>query len=91
MLQHIDLLEDAIEYGPPLHIKTWDMHNALDSVSKNPIRIAWHRAGVPQDIAQCLVETDKKGVMVIKSNHVINTWIKYGYAGVEHKRLSREQ
>ena len=82
MLQHLNLLEDAIEYGLPLHSKTWDMHKAFDSVSKNLMRMAWHRAGVPLDIAQWLAEIDINGVTVIKSNHALNTWVKRGYAGV---------
>ena len=82
MLQHLNLLEDAIEYGLPLHSETWDMHKAFDSVSKNLMRMAWHRAGVPLDIAQWLAEIDINGVTVIKFNHALNTWVKRGYYGV---------
>ena len=82
MLQHLNLVEDVIEYGLPLHSETWDMHKAFDSVFKNLMRMAWHRAGVPLDIAQWLTEIDINGVTVIISNHALNTWVRQGYTGV---------
>ena len=48
MLQHLNMLEDAIESGTPLHSETWDMHKAFDSVSKNLMRMAWHRVNSGQ-------------------------------------------
>ena len=45
----INILEDAIENGRQfLHTCTWDITKAFDSVSKNLMRLAWSRFGVPE-------------------------------------------
>ena len=72
MLQHLNLLEDAIEYGLPLHSETWDVQKEFDLVSRNLMRMAWFRTGVPLEIAQWLAGIDINGVTVIKSNHALN-------------------
>ena len=76
MLQHLSLLEDAIEYGLPLHSKSWGMHEAFDSVSKHLMRMAWHNACVLLDVAEWLAEIDINGVTVKQSNHALNTRTK---------------
>ena len=78
----INTLEDAIEKGQPLHTCTWDITKAFDSVSKNVMKLAWTRLGVPDDWVQWLVGMDEKGTTTVRTPHAIDIWNKHGAAGL---------
>ena len=50
--------------------------------SKNLMRTAWHRVGVPRDIALGLADIDIDGVTVVKSNYALNAWMINGYESI---------
>ena len=60
-LIHINIIEDAQEFGRPLHRTSFDKSKAFDSVSKNMMRIAWRRLGVPDNVADWLTDMDIGG------------------------------
>ena len=81
----INMLEDAIERGRPLHTCTWDITRAFDSVSKNVMRIAWSRLGVPDIWLQWLVGMDEGGMTVVRTPQAVNTWNKTGRQGFRNR------
>ena len=82
-LLHINLLEDAIDRNNELHTSSYDLSKAFDSVSKNVMRMAWRRLGVPTEIAEWLVEMDIKGVTVVRTPFAAQEWDKHTYHAVQ--------
>ena len=76
-LLHINLLEDAMDRNNELHTTSYDLSKAFDSVSKNLMKIAWRRLGVPKDVAEWLVEMDINGATIVRTPQ---TWISVGSA-----------
>ena len=74
----INMLEDAVERGHPLHTCTWDITKAFDSVTKNVMKLAWTRLGVPDEWVQWLVGLDEKGTTTVRTPHAIDQWNKDG-------------
>ena len=81
-LLHINLLEDAIDRNLELHTTSYDLSKAFDSVSKNLMRLAWRRLGVPKDVAEWLVEMDINGVTIVRTPFAAEQWNKHGYHSV---------
>ena len=77
----INMLEDAIERGRPLHTCTWDITRAFDSVSKNAMRIAWSRLGVSDIWLQWLVRMDEAGMTVVRTPMQSTHGIRQGGKG----------
>jgi hypothetical protein len=50
-------------------ITSYDIEKAFDLVSRAFVIASWTRLGVPRDIAHYLVEFDKQGRTIIKSQH----------------------
>ena len=82
-LLHINLLEDAIHRNSELHTSSYDLSKAFDSVSKNIMRIAWRRLGVPKDVVEWLVEMDINGVTIVRTPYAAEQWNKHGYQSVQ--------
>ena len=80
---HIDSIEAAQEADKHLHRSSWDKSRAFDSVSKNLMRIAWHRHGVPLDILQYMVNMDLDGPTVVRTPHAAVTWEDDPYVCVD--------
>jgi len=85
----INSLEDAIEQGLPLQTCTWDITKAFDSVSKNIMRLAWTRLGVPEEWVQWLVKMDENGTTTVRTPHSIKVWNKQGAAGLTRRSRKR--
>ena len=66
-IQHINMMEQAVEDGDDLFLSSWDMKRAFDALSKAVLRLGWERGGVPAVIAAWLVALDEGGVTVIRS------------------------
>ena len=66
-LQHINMMEQAVEDGDELFLSSWDMKRAFDALSKAVLRLGWERGGVPAVIAAWLVALDEGGVTVVRS------------------------
>lgn len=81
-LIHLNLLEDAWDSGRELHSTSWDMSKAFDSVSKNVMRMAWRRVGVPKDVTEWLVTLDIAGTTVVRTPYAIEQWNINGYNSV---------
>ena len=82
-LLHLNLLEDAWDSGKPLHSTSWDMSKAFDSVSKNMMRIAWRRVGVPLDVTEWLVQLDENGTTVVRTPFAVEQWNLRGYHAIK--------
>jgi hypothetical protein len=80
---HIDSIEAAHEANVHLHRSSWDKSRAFDSVSKNLMRLAWHRHGVPQSIIDYLVEMDIDGPTIVRTPKAAKTWEERPYACVD--------
>ena len=86
MLMHLNTIEDAQACKEHLHRSSWDMSKAFDSVSKYIMRIAWHRLGVPEDIANWLVSMHEDGVTVIRSEQATEAFYTSAYNGIIHSQ-----
>ena len=82
----INMLEEVIEKGKVLHTCSWDITRAFDSVSKNVMRMAWARLGVPQEWADWLVRLDEDGMTAVRTPHAIRVWNKSGRKGFTHTK-----
>ena len=80
---HIDTIEAAREANQHLHRSSWDKSKAFDSVSKNLMRIAWHRHGVPLEIFQYMVNMDIDGPTVVRTPHAAAAWDDAPYSCVD--------
>ena len=87
----INMLEDAIERGRPLHTCTWDITRAFDSVSTNAMRIPWSRLGVPHIWLQWLVRMDETGMTVVRTPNAVNTWNRTGRQGFRNRGKRKRQ
>ncbi len=87
----INTLEDAIEKGQPLHTCTWDITKAFDSVSKNVMKLAWTRLGVPDDWVQWIVGMDEKGTTTVRTPHAVDIWNKRGASGLSRRSRPRKK
>ena len=81
-LLHIDSIEAAQEAGVHLHRSSWDKSRAFDSVSKNLMRLAWHRHGVPDDLIDYLVSMDMDGPTIPRTPHASSMWTQRPYSCV---------
>ena len=88
-LMFINAIEEAVEKDEPLHVSSWDITRAFDSVSKNIIRLAWSRLGVPASWVQWLVGLDERGTLVVRTPHAIRVWDRHKSKGI--KIRSRNQ
>ena len=68
-MQLINIIEDADEFNKTFFLIAFDTKKAFDSVRKPLMVAAWKRLGVPLDIAKYLIELDKGGKTVVKSQH----------------------
>jgi hypothetical protein len=82
---YINAIEEAVEKDEPIHISSWDITRAFDSVSKNIIRLAWARLGVPATWVQWLVGLDEKGTSVVRTPHAIRVWDRHNVKGIKIK------
>ena len=78
----INLVESAKDLNTVSHRTSYDMSRAFDSVSKNIMRIAWHRLGVPPDVIEWLVELDTDGVTIVRSPFALANWALADYRSV---------
>jgi hypothetical protein len=62
-----NLIDHATDRKRPLLVALWDIVHAFDSISKNVLRSAWARLGVPPDIAHWLTALDIGGGVIPKS------------------------
>jgi ribonuclease HI len=69
LLQIINVIEDAAEFKKRLILTSFDTTKAFDSVNKPLMVAAWCRLGVPQDIANYLVNMDVGGDTLVKTAH----------------------
>ena len=79
LLQLVDVMESAQEFKQPLYLCSWDMSKAFDSPSKNLLKFAWTRLGVPKLIAEYLVNLDIDAHTVIRSPPTIAAFERDGY------------
>ena len=84
-IMFLNTLEDAIENDLPVHTSSWDITRAFDSVSKNVMRLAWARLGVPLSWIQWLIALDDNGLTVVRTPHAVRMWDKKGRKGFRRK------
>jgi hypothetical protein len=65
----------------PLYLSSWDISKAFDSLSKNTLRFAWTRLGVPTELADLLVSLDEEGHNIVNTPYSQEQWLKHGYKG----------
>lgn len=61
----LNSIEQAHRQSTPTLITFWDIRRAFDSIPRNLQRLAWHRLGVPTDLAEWFVSLDDNGAAVI--------------------------
>jgi hypothetical protein len=81
-LVFINLVESAEASKDTSHRTSYDMSRAFDAVSKNVQAIAWRRLGVPDDIADWLVDMDVAGVTVVRSPFSQARWEEDAYMSI---------
>jgi hypothetical protein len=82
MLQMINALEEAEEQGTEAYVSSWDTRRAFDSPAKQALMRAWTRLGVPPRIAQYLVNIDRGGISMVKSDLSQEMWEERGREGI---------
>jgi hypothetical protein len=79
----IDSIEAAREANQHLNRSSWDKSKAFNSVSKNLMKIAWHRHGVPLEIFQYMVNMDIDGPTIVRTPHSAAEWDDAPYSCVD--------
>jgi len=78
LLQLINLMENREEGQQPLHLISWDIRKAFDSVAKPLITAAWTRLGLPPEAAQWITALDSTGYSVLRSPYALDHWPRAG-------------
>jgi hypothetical protein len=81
LLVFINALEEAAENGTDIFASTWDITKAFDSATKELLKLAWIRLGVPLDIAVWLVDMDKVSHTVVRSPWARSVFANSSYSG----------
>ena len=61
----LNSIEHAHRQNVPTLITFWDIRRAFDSIPRNLQRLAWHRLGVPEDVAEWFVSMDDQGTAFV--------------------------
>jgi ribonuclease HI len=75
------MFEQSASSDSPLYLSSWDISKAFDSPSKNVLRFAWSRLGVPKNISNFLVSLDEGGHTIVRTPYSQNKWNRKRYAG----------
>ena len=70
-IQVINALEEAEEAGTEIHGSSWDIRRAFDSIRKPILQMSWQRLGVPERIAQYIVDLDKDCLTIPLTPHAM--------------------
>jgi hypothetical protein len=55
-----------------LHIISWDIRRAFDSIPKNLVKLAWDRLGIPLDVVKWLSDLDHDGLTFPWTPHMMS-------------------
>jgi hypothetical protein len=61
-----------LENNTEARLTLWDLRRAFDSVSRNFLRMAWTRLGVPDDCVTWLTGLDEGGKTYVASLHLFD-------------------
>ena len=75
----MNTMETAKEVQCDLYMSSWDIKRAFDRVPKQLLIFAWIRLGVPPDVAEYLVNIDRKGKTEVRTPHAQDTYWEGGY------------
>jgi hypothetical protein len=67
ILDLLNQLEKAQEWGVPALLCSWDVKRAFDSVSRTVIRMALNRLGVPPNVIRMIHEMEVEGITVVRT------------------------
>jgi hypothetical protein len=84
LLVFLNALEEAAENGTDVFASTWDITRAFDSATKELLKLAWIRLGVPDDIAVWLVDMDQVSHTVVRSPWARSVFSAAKYTGFTH-------
>jgi len=90
ILQLTNALEETIECATQINLASFDKKRAFDSVTKGHITLAWHRMGVPIELAQFLRNLDEDGQTMVKSPIAQKTWKEKGSKGFRDSSLAAD-
>ena len=80
IIQIMNALQEAMELKQDLFHVSFDTAKAFDSALKALVVAALMRLGVPQDIAQYLIDLDKDGKTIVKTQFAAEMLRKFGMA-----------
>ena len=83
ILQLVNAIEEAQENRTELFVSSWDTRRAFDSPAKQILVRSWTRLGVPERVAKYLVDIDKKGRTIIKTDIAQEVWDREGIGGFD--------
>ena len=90
ILDMVNALETSSDFSSDLFVGSWDWKRAFDTVPKQLLVWSWIRLGVPEELAQYMVEQDIGGVTVVRSPLASATLAKRGREAVIAKGLHFE-
>jgi hypothetical protein len=67
ILDLLNQLEKALEWGVSALLCSWDVKRAFDSISRTAIRMALHRLGVPIHVIRMIHEMEIEGVTIVRT------------------------
>ena len=67
-------LEAAWENKTKIYGSSWDISKAFDSVSKDMIRLAWERVGVPAPFVDWPIALDADNHTIVRTEWAVASW-----------------
>ena len=81
-------LETAKRNRSQVYITSWDVRRAFDSVQRGVLLFSWTRLGVPEDVANYLIDLDVEAVMVVKNPLTLLVDHHLGFEGLQQHGLT---
>jgi len=70
LIRLINSMEDHEDSATEQYGTLWDIRRCFDSISKNLMKLAWSRLGVPDDTLEWFLDLDHQGLTFIWSPHM---------------------
>ena len=80
ILRLVDRIEKAWASDEDVHIVSWDIRRAFDSIPKNLVRLAWCRLGVPLAVVDWLYDLDHGGLTFPWTPHLMANMYTHSHA-----------
>ena len=86
-----NIIAEAKKLQLGIDLLSWDIAKAFDSVHRKIQFLAWIRMGIPQAVAEMLVELDINGLFILKSPYAMDTLYNSAHMSPAQRHKAQRQ